>query len=175
MASLRKPPFVKVHFNSVVWITFYKPKELFSTENNLLCNKKAPRMLKVLHGIIHTLKKVIFYSALEKLNEWILTEQHYGAAGGRFLCPQAVCRRSLWLTSPSPQCNYRLLVWGREDAPDRRSASRETGHIPTHFYIYSSVLLDQHKNWVCMFMFHIQRKRRLSLTYRSDSPYKSSV
>ncbi len=33
-----------------------------------------------------------------------------------------------------------------------RSASRETGHIPTHLYIYSSVLLDQLKNF-CLELF----------------------
>lgn len=74
MASLRKPPFVKVHFNSVVWITFYKPKELFSTENNLLCNKKAPRMLKVLHGIIHTLKKSNFLECTRE-TKWMDTDR----------------------------------------------------------------------------------------------------
>lgn len=60
-------------------------------------------------------------------------EQHYGAAGGRFLCPQTVCRRSLWLTSPSPQCNYRLFVLGTRGRSWQKISIKRNRTYPNTF------------------------------------------
>lgn len=119
-----------------------------------------------------------------KLDERILQmrsiERHYGTEGGRFLCPQTVCRRSLWLTSPSPQCNYRLFVLGTRghswqkirhyNHHQRREKQDISQHIFTSIALY---LLISSKNMCkCFSKFHKQCKWQLSLTYRSDSPYK---